>query len=266
MEVQILDEGFGGILGFGAKPARVKLVEKRWTAETSGTNHSGAPKSQARSNGPAPRRSGDYPPAERSFTRDEENRAPRKKEPRISAHHSQKKPAPARRHERPAGTKPPSLTSAQTEAACRKAEDLLKEILSLMLFEDARLEARWDAEQERVKVSIETADFKRLIGAEGKTLESLQLLATLIVGRRLGGPIAVQVDTQSYWETREKAILAEARKAADTVRATGKPFRLAPMDAQMRRLIHRSLADHPDIVTSSEGDGAWRKIVLRPSK
>ena len=48
--------------------------------------------------------------------------------------------------------------------------------------------------------------------------------------------------------------------------ATGKPCRLEPMDASMRRLIHRAYAANPDITTSSEGEGPWRKLVIRPRK
>jgi spoIIIJ-associated protein len=268
VEVQIIQEGSSGILGFGAKPARVKIVEKRWGAGAPNKSHPAPPRGHA--NGPAPRRSGDYPPAERPLPREE---APRRDPAPASARkeassspRGHRRPEAPRRPERSAAPKTGPLTAAQIEASCLASQELLKEILALMLFEGAQVSARWDAEQERVKAAIETGDHARLIGPEGRTLESLQFLITLMVGRRLGSPIAVQVDTQRYWESRENALLSEVRKGVETVRETGKPFRMPPMDAQLRRLIHRSLADNPDIVTSSEGDGAWRKIVLRPSK
>ncbi|MDE2510587.1 MAG: protein jag, partial [Elusimicrobia bacterium] len=65
-------------------------------------------------------------------------------------------------------------------------------------------------------------------------------------------------------EKRENSILDVARKAVDSVKADGRPVRLEPMDASMRRLIHRTFASSPDVTTGSEGEGPWRKIVVRP--
>lgn len=260
VEVQILQEPSSGFIGFGAKPARVRLTEKRWGASL-------PPLDPRR--GPMPRRSGDYPPAElpspsngrseRQPRRDPQPRrqsAPAKEKPQARP---QTQPSAARKEE-------PVLTQQQIDAASERSRELLGKILSLMGFEDATLELSWDPKQERLKADVRTADSRRLIGPEGRTLEALQFLVTLMVGRKLGAPVAVQVDCESFWAGRENAILSQALKGVESVRATGKPFRLEPMDAQMRRLIHRSLAGTPDIVTSSEGDGAWRKIVLRPAR
>jgi predicted RNA-binding protein Jag len=48
------------------------------------------------------------------------------------------------------------------------------------------------------------------VGPEGKTLESLQFLVTLMLSRSLGGPVAAQVDALGYCEKREKEMLAIA--------------------------------------------------------
>lgn len=297
VEVLVLQEPSAGILGFGAKPARVKLSEK-----FVGTERRAQPRPQGRGERGVgmPRRSGDYPPAElpsrpapqpaprspREERRPSRDRGPERggergrdrqgdrgrgrdqgrsrqgaPQPRQPAREPQAAPRP-QAEQRP---KPAPLTGAQTEAAVGRTQELLKQLLGLMLFEDAKVAASWDPKQERVKASVETAASKRLIGPEGRTLDSLQFLVTLIVGRRVGVPVAVQVDCEGYWASRENAILDEALKGVEAVKSTGKPVRLSPMDAQMRRLIHRSLADQPGITTSSEGDGAWRKIVLRPS-
>ena len=126
--------------------------------------------------------------------------------------------------------------------------------------------ASWDADMERVKIVVESQDASVLVGRDGRVLESLQFLATLMMSRGAVAPIAVQVDALSYWEKREAAILDQARSAIETVKATGKPVRLEPMDSSMRRLIHRSFAASPDVTTGSEGEGTWRKIVIRSRK
>ena len=50
------------------------------------------------------------------------------------------------------------------------------------------------------------------------------------------------------------------------MKATGKPVRLQPMDSSMRRLIHRTLGSNPEVTTASEGEGPWRKLVIRARK
>lgn len=288
VEVQVVQEPSSGFIGFGSKPARVKLTEKRWGG-------SPLPPLEPR-RGPMPRRSGDYPPAETAGQGGERpERAPSRerggerrpdrgeRRPARGGERSrgqgrgqqrtEERPRREEQRERPEGRREPRerapeapLTPAQIDACSAKSKELLEKILSQMLFDDAKLSVSWDAKQERVRAEVATSDSKRLIGPEGRTLEALQFLVTLMVGRKLGAPVAVQVDCESFWAGRENAILSQAQKGVESVRATGKPYRLEPMDAQMRRLIHRSLAGTPGIVTSSEGDGAWRKIVLRPAR
>ncbi len=104
-----------------------------------------------------------------------------------------------------------------------------------------------------MKASVESQDASLLVGRDGRVLESLQFITTLLMARGGATPIAVQVDALSYWEKREGSVLDAARNAVESVKATGRPFRMEPMDASMRRLIHRSLSSHPDVTTSSEG-------------
>ncbi|MDD5629170.1 MAG: hypothetical protein PHU21_08895, partial [Elusimicrobia bacterium] len=223
--------------------------------------------------GPSSRGSGSRAPRQ---SRPEPRREPRHHSPAPAARAPQHPSAPARptpqplpaRGEQPApsGTALPSAPPVDPAKACAAAEALLKELLGLMTFTDAAVATRWDPEQERVKTNVRTSESERLIGQDGKVLESLQFLMTLMASRRLGSPVAVQVDTNDYWQKKENEILSQVLQGVETVRTTGKPFRMQPMEPPMRRLVHKSLASHPDIMTSSEGDGSWRKVVLRPRK
>lgn len=243
VEVRILQEAAGGILGFGAKPARVSIMRKHW---------GGAP---SKSSEPRSTR------AARPTRRPARSEAPReRKHPSTTPKAS---PTPQEAKSTVETPRPPSPPPDPTQA-CAATEEILKELLVLMLFTDASVSAKWDGEQERVKTNVRTAESERLIGPGGKTLEAFQFLMTLMVSRRLGTPTAVHVDTNDYWQKKENEILSQALKGIENVRNTGRPYRLQPMDAPMRRLIHKSLAKHPDIMTTSEGDGLWRKIVLRP--
>ena len=280
VEVQILQEASSGILGFGAKPARVKITRKHWGTPapetTRGPAMAGRISPRRPSQSAAARTPGRPPRPPRPQSRPEPARpapssaqAPAREQVPMASAPVQQRRAPEPRMPAPRQAEIPQperepVKPADPAQACAAAEDILKELLNLMLFADTTVATRWDPEQERVKANVRLADSERLIGPEGKVLEALQFVMTLLVSRRMDTPVAVQVDTGDYWQRKENEVLSLALKGIESVRNTGRPFRLQPMEAPMRRLIHRSLANHPDIMTASEGDGPWRKVVLRP--
>jgi len=272
VEVAVLEEGAAGFLGIGAKPARVRLTEKRWGPDSPApeTPPASRPARAASTRRSAPPAARPAPPAPRS----EEPRRPaprpepvrEKREPvrerREPARQRREPPARERRESVVRELKP--LTPAETQESCSKAEGLVTELLKMMKVAAPTVTASWDPSMERVKAVVESQDASSLVGRDGRVLESLQFLTTLMLSRAGNTPVAVQVDALSYWEKREQAILEEARRAVENVRATGKPYRLEPMDSSMRRIIHRTYATSTDITTASEGEGPWRKIVVRP--
>jgi spoIIIJ-associated protein len=263
VEVQVVEEGSPGFLGIGSKPARVLLREKRWGTES-------APEEP-----PALRPSAARPPQGRAPQDHSPHSAggPRHHPPRHHRHErshpapAERRPpgAPAQAESQPgAGAAPPA--PADTAKACETALGVLREMFSLMGIGGALVQTRWDSEQERVRAEVESSDAGVIIGKGGKTLESLQFLVTVITGRRLGSPVAVQVDTQGYWKRIEDRIVSDIEKAVSEVRKTGHPWHFDPMDPAMRRLVHRKLMNHPEVETSSEGEGPWRKVVIRPRR
>lgn len=250
VEVTVLSEGSAGFMGLGAKPARVRVTEKLWgTAAPVAAPRPAAPRVERRAAPrPEPRRE------HRPEPRRDERPAPR--------------PAPARAPEprRESEPAPRALTPEETKAAVASAEKLVLELLGRMGIAAPTATSSWDKDLERVKIAIESQDASLLVGRDGRALEAIQFLATLMLSRAGGAPVAVQVDALSYWEKREQAVLDQARAAVETVKATGKPVRLEPMDSSMRRLIHRTLGSHPEVTTVSEGEGAWRKLVVRARK
>jgi spoIIIJ-associated protein len=271
VEVTVTQEGSTGFMGLGVKPAKIRLTEKRWGPDSPAP----APSAPSRAPQRAPIRNSAPRPSERpserrAEPRPEPRRQERRPEPRPESRPEPRReraperaPAPARPpRERSEAPKP--VSAAEAAEACDKAQKLVVELLKLMAIAAPTATAAWDADLERVKISVESQDAAMLVGRDGRVLESLQFLATLMLSRGNGAPIAVQVDALSYWEKREQAVLDEARRAVETVKATGKPVRMEPMDSSMRRLVHRTLSAHADVTTASEGEGAWRKLVIRP--
>ncbi len=107
-------------------------------------------------------------------------------------------------------------------------------------------------------------DLGILIGRRGQTLTALQYICRLIVSHRLKAWSPLVIDVEGYKQRRAEALQALAIRMAEQVKARGTPFSLEPMPAYERRVIHITLADHPDVTTESTGEGESRKVVILP--
>ncbi|HLY21698.1 MAG TPA: RNA-binding cell elongation regulator Jag/EloR [bacterium] len=120
------------------------------------------------------------------------------------------------------------------------------------------------AEDGGVSVTVTGPQLAPLIGRHGQTLEALDLLVNLMTTRRVGHRVQVAVDAERYRERRRETLSALTRRVVSRVRRSGEPAPLDPMPASERRFIHTMLAEDPDVMTFSEGDGADRHIVIAP--
>ena len=115
-----------------------------------------------------------------------------------------------------------------------------------------------------VAFDIEGDDFGVLIGRRGQTLSCLQYIVRLIIFNQTKVWVPVIIDVEGYRQRRSEALQALASRMADQVKTTGVPFTLEPMPAYERRIVHLTLADHPDVTTQSIGEGEARKVVISP--
>lgn len=159
-----------------------------------------------------------------------------------------------------AGEKPRGIDYISAQ---KRAKEELDEILKLM-----GIEAEVDSSLEGGKVvaDIKSENGAILIGKNGQTLNALQLIVNLIVNREEKTRTKVIVDSESYRERREKALVKMAREAADEVKREGRPLELEPMNSTERRVIHLALKDDKDVETTSEGEGSYRRVVVSPKR
>jgi len=117
-----------------------------------------------------------------------------------------------------------------------------------------------------IAFDIKGDDLGILIGRRGQTLSCLQYIVRLIVSHQteVGAPITI--DVEGYKQRRYESLQALARRLAEQVTVNEVPFTLEPMSAYERRIIHLTLADHPDVVTHSIGVGEARKVVIMPKE
>lgn len=102
-----------------------------------------------------------------------------------------------------------------------------------------------------------------LIGQHGANLQALLHLLRVITRQHLPERSILSLDVNHYFAEKRSFIEQEALRAAKEVAETGLSLPLRPMVAYERKLIHTILADHPQVMTESIGEGEARKVLIR---
>ncbi|MDH5364375.1 MAG: KH domain-containing protein [Dehalococcoidia bacterium] len=113
-----------------------------------------------------------------------------------------------------------------------------------------------------IALDIEGDDLGILIGRLGQTLACLQYIVRLIVAGRLKAWLPLSIDICGYKKRRRDSLQKLALRLAEQVKLRHRAMTLEPMPADERRIIHLALANHPDVVTHSVGEGEDRKVVI----
>ena len=113
-----------------------------------------------------------------------------------------------------------------------------------------------------VALGVEGDDLGILIGRRGQTLASLEYIVKLIVATRLKAWLPLSVDVAEYKKRRRDSLERLALHLAEQVKSRSSAMTLEPMPAGERRIIHLTLANHPDVTTHSMGEGENRKVVI----
>lgn len=235
VEVAIVKEGKKGILGIGSKKASIILTEKKWK---------GSDETQPAAQ-PA-KTSNNKKSQERNWNSNPQNSRPDQK-------NNQKTPA----------FEP---QSSQTADVISGAQSILSQMLSLTGVSFTIKEAKYDRNSEKIQIKFDSEDSSLFVNRNGTGIESIQYLVNAILNRTMKPHTPVQIDTANYWERKEKDILEKIEYAVRTIQQTAKPFSLTPMSAPQRKFVHGVIKkDYPKLQTSSEGDGRWRKIVIKPA-
>ena len=73
------------------------------------------------------------------------------------------------------------------------------------------------------------------------------------------------LDSGGYRALRIEELKMTARVAAERVQTSRQPFKLNPMSARERRIVHLALQEFPGVRTESIGMGEHRQVVIHPA-
>lgn len=228
VDVEILDSGSRGLFGLGSRQARVKLTIKQ--------------------SNPA------------SVAQAEPVRQP------VVEQVVETTPEEAQAAVEPAAAVIAEDVSEEDARALKVARDTVSELLGKMKVH-ATVTARFidsedPAEGQQVLVDVQGDDLSILIGRRSETLNALQYIASLIVGKELERWTPLLIDVQGYRARRDRQLRQLARRMAEQAVQSGRKQVLEPMPASERRVIHLELRNHPQVQTESTGEEPNRKVMI----
>ena len=248
VEIDIIQHESKGILGIGAKPAIVKLIERE--PEDISLPEYLRPEYQERER--RERRDRREP---RQDNRDRRGRRERRDRRGRSRRDRDNRP----RYQ----AKEPPEGFTEEAAEGNQAADFVKGLLERMHVDGTVLA---NVGEDGVRLYIDKSTMGMLIGHRGETLDAMQYLTSLAVNRnrKQDGYTRISIDTEGYREKREETLARLAKRIANQVKATGRPRTLEPMNPYERRVLHATLQNNPYVATRSEGEEPNRRVVIFP--
>lgn len=242
VEVEILDEGSKGLFGFGNRQVRVRLTLKAPSleAEEKQTEEEEEVEPEAEASFDSEEEDQDFDPDEDTDNEDQE-------------------------------ASQFGLDVHELENVRSIAQATVVELLEKMDIIRAKVEAEIifpedGSNRPTILVEVLGNDLSILIGKRAETLNALQYITRLIVGKEIGHGVNLTVDVEGYRSRREQNLRQLARRMASQAVKTGRKQMLEPMPANERRIIHIELRDNDEVYTESVGEEPRRKITIIPNR
>lgn len=231
--IEVLAEPKSGFLGFGSKPAKVRLTEK------------------ARKTAPI------------YDIEEEERKAAPPAEPKAAEAAQAEavtEEAPEEPVEEPAADEAePAEETFTAEEAAAKAKAFLQDVLRNMGI-DVMIEKM--IKSDKIILHLHGKNLGILIGKHGQTLDALQYLTNLTTNQGEETRHFIMLDVENYRQRREETLKQLAVRLAGRVKRSGEKVVLEPMNGYERKIIHVALQNEAHVRTESEGQDPYRHVVI----
>jgi spoIIIJ-associated protein len=122
-------------------------------------------------------------------------------------------------------------------------------------------------EQNTVQCNISGMHEAHIVGAEGRTLDSLQYLLRKMVSRHLPDRIMLALNAGDFRERRTEELKVRAVELAAQVKEDGKTQAIAALNPSERRVVHMALQEDKGVRSRSVGEGLFKKVLIyKPGK
>ncbi len=155
------------------------------------------------------------------------------------------------------------VTEEELNRVIGRAKDFLGKLLKEMNIESTiNVEV---VNNNRISICLEGKNMGTIIGKRGETLDAIQYLVNIVANKERQEYIKIMLDTENYRARREETLRNLAYKLSKKAQKTRKPIILEPMNPYDRRIIHSALQDSKIVKTHSEGKEPFRKVVITPN-
>lgn len=243
VDVEVLQEGKKGFLGFGARAAEVRVTVKedvRVVIEEDNKPQQNEPVEEQRAEGKA-------------LAADT-----------LIQQVVESEPVHVVNGEEPVQVANDDQPKTQEQDPIEEAKAYLTNIALEMGIQDLQIHTESEGKYILFKLESEKAAF--LIGKRGQTLNALQQLTQLVLNKSAKSFMLVKLDVEDYRERRQASLEQLAERMADKAIRTRKKVVFEPMPSYERKIIHNALANRLDIETYSEGVEPNRYLVIEPLK
>ena len=281
LDIQIISEGSSGFLGFGSKPAIIR-VRKKEIVKPEEKEVEELFSSEPVSKVIEPKKA--VEPVKKSMPKKEEKVMPK----REFAKQEEPVKKPAKHREAFGKAKEKSSKAESLKKEFIKKEAVKKESRPVELITDeaeiaeikkistefltnvfktmeldVSITAEYNTEDRCLDLEFSGDDMGILIGKRGQTLDSLQYLTSLVVNKNRNSYVRIKLDTEDYRNRRKETLENLAKGIAYKVRKTRKPVVLEPLNPYERRIIHSALQGNRYVETFSEGEEPYRHVVVK---
>ena len=102
-----------------------------------------------------------------------------------------------------------------------------------------------------------------LIGKDGRTLKSLQVLLRQALSTQIKFNVKVNLDASNYKVKRERFFEKDIKNIINDVMKSKDEVKLDPMNSYQRRIVHSVASEYYNIETESFGEEPERYVVIR---
>lgn len=252
VKIEILDEGAKGVLGFGARQAKVRLTPITDLEVAAPVTKPAEPAPKPAPVTPSPAKPASLAKAE-TADMDAPDDSPALADEAADA---------------PAADETDEASPVADPLAL--AQELTQGVVDRMGFAasaTARLDPpRDEHDHETIVIDIVGEDVDILLDHHLEGLNALQTVIQSMWSHQTKDSARISLDANGYKAKREQRIQQMAVRMAAQVVETGRPVTLEPMSAAERRLVHITLRDNEKVYTESMGEGSSRRVQIKLHK
>jgi spoIIIJ-associated protein len=157
--------------------------------------------------------------------------------------------------------------SKKFEITAIKKDDVIKFVknyfneVSKMMNIDIKSEVK--EKDDVIVVVLVTSNNSIIIGKEGRTLNSLQMVLKQAIKVNTDFNIKLNIDVANYKNKKIKNIEYEVRKIVKEVLNSKIEAKLDPMNSYERRLVHTIVSEYKELSTESQGENPERYVIIK---